>query len=361
MKNIPQKAIDIIAKYNEQSNECFNIFNTIGLHDDDEVKLHTPFITHLLNANAEHGMKDAFLKEFIAVVYGESYTFDTEKSYACAERIIGPVTKDSGGRMDIIVESNCRAIIVENKLNAKDQPNQLLRYKNYADTFCKNGYEILYLSLDGHKANDIAESEYRCISYKEHILKWLEQCLCVIPAEKHAVREAILQYKALVEKLTHPSLEDSVLEELKNYVTRNELFNYYFFKNLCVRLEMIGCEIENGKLENNNDHLQQWFTFYIKPKNSDKPKISFQFQKENAKEFIYGIQKGNIGSEGIESLILFERWDCKKNGWICSNHFDLYRNWGAREYMMITNHNSKLYDYIVKVITELLFASGAIA
>lgn len=46
--------------------EKFNIFNILNL-SQDETKLHTPFIAELLNPKGSHGMKDAFLREFIEI------------------------------------------------------------------------------------------------------------------------------------------------------------------------------------------------------------------------------------------------------------------------------------------------------
>ena len=65
---------------------------------------------------------------------------------------IGVKTEKSGGRVDIVLDDHkgC-GVIIENKVDAGDQENQLLRYDNYAKKYFKKDYRLLYLTLDGHK------------------------------------------------------------------------------------------------------------------------------------------------------------------------------------------------------------------
>ena len=43
------------------------------------------------------------------------------------------------------------------------------------------GFKLIYLTLDGHEASKDSlgdeEIDYHCISYDEHILYWLSQCV----------------------------------------------------------------------------------------------------------------------------------------------------------------------------------------
>lgn len=58
--NLIKKKYDDFAEF---TGENYNVFKIIGLYSD-EVK-HSKFIGNLLNAKAEHGQKDIFLKLFI--------------------------------------------------------------------------------------------------------------------------------------------------------------------------------------------------------------------------------------------------------------------------------------------------------
>ena len=48
----------------QKRGEYFNIFEVLNLAHYEE-KLHTPFITELLNPQGSHGLKDSFLRAFI--------------------------------------------------------------------------------------------------------------------------------------------------------------------------------------------------------------------------------------------------------------------------------------------------------
>ena len=63
----------------------------------------------------------------------------------------------SDGRIDILLtdDRTKRALIVENKVRAIDQPRQLPRY--YWDLLDKRGFKditVVYLSLDGHQSTN---------------------------------------------------------------------------------------------------------------------------------------------------------------------------------------------------------------
>lgn len=121
------------SKENErwERGESFNIFNTIGLWSE-EVRLHSALIGELLNPNGSHGASSLFLKAFLEVMGIEEGYLDYEScSPKILERVIGSVTEKEGGRIDIIIEDGKHAVIIENKIYAPDQKNQLLRYYNY--------------------------------------------------------------------------------------------------------------------------------------------------------------------------------------------------------------------------------------
>lgn len=116
------------------------------------------------------------------------------------------------------MEDGNHAIIIENKIYAQDQPAQLLRYTNFARDNYPHGYRLLYLTLDGKEAcDDSAQGcPYQCISYKNEISKWLEEC-ARISFDRPLVRETIRQYINLIKQLTNQSmgtLEDNKLVEL---------------------------------------------------------------------------------------------------------------------------------------------------
>lgn len=203
----------------KESGDTFNIFNIIGLKTE-EVRLHSAFIGELLNPMGSHGASSVFLKTFLEVLGIEDGYLDYDAcSLDILERVIGAITETGGGRIDIIIEDGNHALIIENKIYAQDQCNQLLRYHNYGNEMFPKGYKLLYLTLDGHAPSDCSLGnrifDYRSISYESEILEWLGRCSECIPKEL-PVRVLITQYMDLVKQLTYNDMDTEYLEELKS-------------------------------------------------------------------------------------------------------------------------------------------------
>ena len=194
--------------------ESFNIFNTVGLRSE-EVRLHSAFIGELLNPKGSHGASSLFLKAFLEVIGIDRDYINCEACSAnILERVIGTVTKTEGGRIDIIIEDGNHAVIIENKIYASDQCNQLLRYHNYGKKHFPNGYELLYLTLDGHDPSDCSmgnkKFDHKAISYDSEILEWLDKCYESVSNDM-PVREIIRQYSELVKQLTYKDMDTKYL------------------------------------------------------------------------------------------------------------------------------------------------------
>ena len=199
--------------------ESFNIFNTLGLKSE-EVRLHSAFIGELLNPNGSHGASSLFLKAFLQVIgIDEDYINCEACSANILERVIGTVTETEGGRIDVIVEDGNHAVIIENKIYAADQCNQLLRYHNYGDKNFPAGYKLLYLTLYGHEPSDCSIGDctfnYSCLSYDSDVLLWLDKCLELVPRDL-PVREVIRQYSDLVKQLTYKDMDTKYIDKLKS-------------------------------------------------------------------------------------------------------------------------------------------------
>ena len=197
--------------------EYFNIFNTLGLRTE-EVRLHSAFIAELLNPKGSHGLEHRFLQAFLETIGVSVDYLDFHRcSENMVERVIGPVTDTEGGRIDIIIEDGSHAIIIENKIYANDQKNQMLRYNNYGRKEFPNGYKLLYLTLDGHEPemysleNDDYEREL--ISYEKDIVDWLEKCYSIAEG-KPLAQSVIKQYCELVKQITNSDMDTKYREEL---------------------------------------------------------------------------------------------------------------------------------------------------
>jgi hypothetical protein len=196
---------EINKRYNEiakVTGENFNVFDVLDIGTQEQT--HSNFIAMLLDPKGVHGNGNIFLKYFLETIgqrenLKDISEFPIENIEVQTEYSIGQIDKDQkhGGRIDIVVSDNKNKIYIENKIYAQDQKNQLTRYKNnYPDV------KIIYLTLDGkvpsdESAKNMRKDEYICVSYKDHILEWLEKC------KKESVdypllRETLQQYIALV-------------------------------------------------------------------------------------------------------------------------------------------------------------------
>ena len=135
-------------KKEKEEGKCFNVFSALNMCSD-EVRLHSRLLATLLNPKANHGLGNECLKLFL-IALGLPEDYITYCKEQIVERPIGEVTETTGGRIDIILEDREHAVIIENKIYAGDQPNQLLRYHNYGvKTFGKNNFKLVYLTLYG--------------------------------------------------------------------------------------------------------------------------------------------------------------------------------------------------------------------
>ena len=204
--------------------EMFNIFEVLGM-ETDEVRTHSAFIASLLDPKGKHSCSDLFLKAFIDVTDCSDLKLDTKNASVDIEVDTGPIRNKGteGGILDILIESEDKALIIENKIYATDQSNQILRYYNYAKKSYKK-HRILYLTLDGH-APSISSSEedidYRCINYRDEILPWLEKCEEIVH-DKPTIQCLIHQYQRLIKKLTNQMSNDKHEKEIMNLLCSKE-------------------------------------------------------------------------------------------------------------------------------------------
>jgi hypothetical protein len=218
--SIIQKKYDDLAEY---SGEHYNIFDILGVRSSE--LSHSAILVNLMNAKGKHGQKDTFLKLFIEQImpalenskYSQHInSFDTVKATAHKEIHIGEVNSQTaeGGRVDIVISSDNKHIIIENKIYAGDQDQQLLRYDNHY----KND-PIIYLTLNGDTPGDASRgnlvlgTDFICISYKVDILQWLERCIKEM-TNKPIIRETLNQYLFLIKSLTNQTNNNKMSDEI---------------------------------------------------------------------------------------------------------------------------------------------------
>jgi hypothetical protein len=347
--------IQIIAesyeRVSEAKGEKFNIFSILQM-ESNEVATHSRFISELLNPEGRHGQKDSFLKKFVEII--EIKKISTEKSRAYVEYYIGNIgnNNESGGRIDILIESpDGEIIMIENKIYAKEKKNQLLRYHN---KFPQG--TLIYLTLFGEKSIDKSSESipYKIISYEHDIINWLDECR-KIAVNIPILRESISQYLNLIMKLTNQNLNKKMSQDIVNRVlrdensfnsfktlinARNEMLKTIISENLIMVVKNIS-EEENLKLILNEESLlnnsEKWigFSFTNEKLSKKNVKISFHFNvPKGYKDLIYGFSyqdseiKGNFNYDSLKNNFktIFGSY-IETPSWPCWETFHNYSNW----------------------------------
>jgi hypothetical protein len=323
--------------------------------------MHSTILAELLNPNGCHGQKAIFLKLFCEHL--QIKEFEPEGAIVEIEKYTGLIDDDytKGGRIDILITDRVRRhIIIENKIFAGDQKNQLLRYYNF-DPMAM----LFYLNLSGNPPSDwstgkkLQDDQYRVISYSDEILMWLEKC------QKEAVslpiiRETITQYINLIKYLTGQSMIKIMENDLVNKISQNSEFISSAFtiaksiealkRNLitifekhlyeiCMELDLEP-ESENfGIVKDGN------FSFNFKGKHSNQPYISLYVQN-NLEDIGIGVDLSNEIDRSSEIfnhlkldvrnkliLLIGDHWE-KYENWVYFHYFkksDALGNWNSTE------------------------------
>ena len=204
-------------KKEKEEGKCFNVFSALDICSD-EMRLHSRLLATLLNPEASHGLGNEFLKLFL-IALGLPEDYITYCKEQIVERPIGEVTETTGGRIDIILEDRGHAVIIENKIYAGDQPNQLLRYHNYGvKTFGENNFKLVYLTLYGCDPSSESlggeDFEFIKLSYAQDILKLLEDFVPTQPQKP--VHSTIEDYITIIKQLTDQDMDTEYQQSIIN-------------------------------------------------------------------------------------------------------------------------------------------------
>lgn len=254
----------------------FNLLSTVRQYHD-EVYLHSTMIVAFLNPKGLHYQSTLFLEKFLEILKLKDFDLNLEKTSVYFEYY----------DIDIYITDGNKHIVIENKIWAKDQPCQIIRYVNvikeqYSLTVDDsqipkiNDMYVVYLTPnkklvpDEHQVEDGFISfngtneklqkcskrtrteklvfyglknyqvKYKKINYQNDILNWLTYCQYEVQNITN-LNEAIKQYKDVVTMVNHNYKEKvmSLSDELKKEQFFKIAYEVYSdFPKTCAKLEL---------------------------------------------------------------------------------------------------------------------------
>ena len=207
----------------EKEGENFNVFSALNICSD-EMRLHSRLLATLFNPKANHGLGNEFLRQFLVTAIKVDDNYITHCNESIAERYVGEVSETTGGRIDIILEDGKHGIIIENKIYACDQPNQLLRYHNYGvKQFGENNFKLVYLTLNGSEPSSDSlggeHFEFIKLSYAQDILGLLDRLMTTYPQKP--IHRTIKDYITIIKQLTYQDMDTKYSQSIINEAIDN--------------------------------------------------------------------------------------------------------------------------------------------
>ena len=301
LQNLLQQIATITQKNNEILNATggrFNIFRICGVNHYENT--HSAIIAELLNPKGTHSLKSELLKAFLRLIDKDFVPTDFNPSNAT---VYTEYTTTDKGRIDILIkDTNKNALIIENKIYAEDQYEQLKRYEQFAKKEFK-AYRIYYLTLWGNEATPQSGEgvNYLTISYADTIIRWLDKCIA-LAARLPLVRETLIQYSNHLKILTNQDMntknQEEIVKTLADFGNLEAVQNV--FLNYPKVFDYLAKQYFNPKMEEfahqkglvyhyerTNKNYDSYIRFYLtKEQWKENIEISFDFEEGS---YYYGV------------------------------------------------------------------------
>ena len=299
-------------KQKERGLNDYNLLTTV-LNEHDEVRLHSRVIGSLLDINGLHYQKELFLEKFMEILKIVEFEFNIEESNLFLEY----------QNIDLYLTDGIKHIIIENKIYAGDQKNQIKRYYDTIKDENKDlGYNdilVIYLSIDRIQPskyslgnltiednyifdNDEKIAIFKNINYKNEVLNWLDKCLHEIQNITN-LNESIQQYKNVVEKITN-NYKEKVMSQKEFLLEKDNLKLAIGLEN---SIKEAKCEIQLLFWEELQTQLTNYghqfnFVDYKSNEIDINSKIKEYYYKNNK---YYGLVKKLVDIDDKYSLIFY--------------------------------------------------------
>ncbi|MGN0845333.1 MAG: PD-(D/E)XK nuclease family protein [Kiritimatiellia bacterium] len=302
----------------DERGERFNVFSLCQV-DHYEV-MHSRILAEFLNPKGMHGQSDgSFLKLFLRMLL----PIDDVSKFDC-ETIVktekyAKIVDISLGRFDIYIENSAKkaACIIENKIFAGEQPEQLSRYQKWLKQKQGEGFTtwLIFLTVDGHESQTIEKDcDYMRLAYwnkdaptNNDIISWLKECRR-LACDKPFVRETLRQYQNHIEDIINGG------QIMKNKVTEQLIRNPAGLEAAQMIYEAY-CRARDRKAEELFSEFCQKFRYYDKTTgafdsahNIQGHYILIKTQKDNEISVFVGFENTGLSNPFIGICIDDNKW-----------------------------------------------------
>lgn len=273
----------------------FNLFSILR-STSDEVRLHSRFLAFLLNPGASHHQGTALLDLLLRQL--GIHNFD-------AENVVVEVEYQN---IDILIRNQSgQAVIIENKIHASDQDEQLWRYHQRMQA---EGYREIwttYLTLDGSEPSEQSRKSLpvKLLSYEADIIAWLEACIPLV-AREPGVRESIFQYIELLKKLTSSDQDEIYMSKLKEQILQGE--NLFVIADINHAFKSVLADMQSDIWERMVTYQSSRYPHLGKPENTaTKEAVSAYYKRAKNSKYIgiwfpFNFMQGGVYIELNHSL-----------------------------------------------------------
>ena len=352
-------------KIKQLSDDNFNIFRICGVNHYENT--HSSILVELLSNNSSHSFDNRFLEAFIETLKKEKLVKNDFHFIVSNVQVFREYSTPFG-RIDIFIKNDSQCIIIENKIYADDQYEQLKRYDAYAKSQFGENYVLLYLTLWGDEAADHSGEgiNYKPISYNHLIVYWLERCV-EISARNSIIRETLIQYinhiKYLTDNNTNKIMNEEIIillsqsenveatftigENLDN--VKNYLINKVFLRQLITICSELRLQCDSKEYDRVNT---SWAGFDIRNPDWKFFKFGFEFEAKGLISFIIGLNYKNDEMRNDETFEKLKAHFRRNNANWVWNDFPKYSTWGKDA--MIAIINGEMSNIIKTEIEKIL-------
>lgn len=206
-------------------------FNPIKVMGMEQVEIrHSKILGWLLDPKGNHGLGDDFLTSFLAEAMRGETIQGLRSLDISSSSLVNASTKIEWNRIDIFVECPDQqwAFIIENKIRAKQQKDQLTRYRNLVkERFPEYSVLGIFLTVEDEAPNDQGYCHIRFPSVVAILQNLLDQRSDSL-SEK--IANFIKYYLEIIRDLTHMNTDQDELEQLARriYQENKQVLDYLF-------------------------------------------------------------------------------------------------------------------------------------